>query len=355
MSNKYQKEEEKKYQNALYKNLYVLTLEYPPSNDFKKIFKTNMFEKPNKEAFHQVVYYLLYILSPKDVKVKLPSWPILDKGMEVKFRDEVLHYLNNINSTYENADIPPIMKSHLIAPGGYNFTLMMFRLSQLVFYQHLVKNHDQPDLLLQRIKLSKNDGITLKRIDELVARINVIETENSKIQDEFCRFLECIRNKANNIVNEQKKVDLIYVENAKKLEEMKTSFEAHTSKENIIPENMENYFAIIEEKLTIIKNLKLEFKKYNELVSYMQLENICLEHPLNNSKKDIDLINFLQDVTRHFSKLKHEFYSYDSNQLKNYIKDFNEFNEKLDFLQENSKNTITGMKKFVKELKKYIS
>ena len=55
------------------------------------------------------------------LKQKVPTWPLYDVRSENEFRNEVMKYVNELNTIHEDANIPNIATSHLITPGGFKF------------------------------------------------------------------------------------------------------------------------------------------------------------------------------------------------------------------------------------------
>lgn len=156
------------YHEELYENLLLLTKVHATTKDFDEIFTEDMFVRNNKAAFHHVIYYLLEVLDADVIKEKIKSWPIFEIRMESKFRAEVLVYINELNTMYENAHIPLIMPSHLIIPGGYKFVKFMLKLSQFVLYQHLSKNIKvQKELLLCGEPKKENKSIIADNLREI--------------------------------------------------------------------------------------------------------------------------------------------------------------------------------------------
>lgn len=326
-----QKSEELKLQDALYKNLYVLSIEYPPDGNFKNIFKINMFEKPNKEAFHEVVYYLLKTLNPDVIKEKLPSWPILDKQSEAKFRDEVLRYINEINSKYENADVPSIMKSHLITPSGYNFIMFMFKLSQLVLYQHLIKDSANSELLL-RIKPSKNQDVTKKFLEEINSRVKLMKSDILSLQSKFYTLLDLKQKHASDSIVLKKYCDKLFIDSEKKLNDATLNDEKYLTEED----RFEEILSDIKNKMSLLKSIQLKIQKFNDCADYIQKGNNHLEIQCSNtdSKQNIDLIQFMKTLNKHLENIKFQFVSFNQKQLEDFIKIFSTINYKLDVLND---------------------
>ncbi|GJQ81882.1 hypothetical protein Trydic_g9907 [Trypoxylus dichotomus] len=144
MAFKAQKALEFQVHDALYKNIEILTFFHPPHKDFYDVFKKDMFVKNNKTAFVHIVYFLLRVLNPNLIKSKIASWPVLDIQDERQFRSEVVKYLNELNDLYENANLPNVMPSQLVSPGG-------FRFARLKFYKNLSNLGEDADNIIKQL------------------------------------------------------------------------------------------------------------------------------------------------------------------------------------------------------------
>ncbi|XP_017770752.1 PREDICTED: uncharacterized protein LOC108558368 [Nicrophorus vespilloides] len=194
------KDKENKIHEELYNNIYLLTLMYQTSKEFDHVFKKDMFTKNNKAGFHQVIYYLLHILNPNVMKQKLPSWPPLDIRSENQFRNEVMKYSNELNSIYENANIPTVLTSHLISPGGYKFVKFMLKISQLVLYEHL--KEAKQDVMLTMIKPTKSKIMNKRNISHLGIIHTKIHEECDQIKSEFNLVFASYKEKAESMKNQ---------------------------------------------------------------------------------------------------------------------------------------------------------
>ena len=212
------KEIEIKMQNQLYGNIHLLTLLHPTSRKFKNVFQPVMFAKNNKEAFHHVMHYLLTILmGAQEFKREIPSWPIFDKQRDSEFRCEVIRYLNKLNDIYPDANIPTVIASHLICPGGYKFTSLMLKLSQLVLSEELQRDDRFSGDVFHRIKPNKSSKVTQNTLQQIVSvnretiqqmRQMRATFEEKLLADKGCaqhifdemtkagKTLECLRNKS---------------------------------------------------------------------------------------------------------------------------------------------------------------
>ncbi|XP_034172658.1 uncharacterized protein LOC117600840 isoform X2 [Osmia lignaria lignaria] len=123
---------------SFHRNVLLLSQVIQPNDEFKKHFRKGMFDKPNTAGFIHVSHYLLTIYDSERFK-KLIEWPIICKKTEVKYRNSVKNYL--ISISVENSDIgfPNILMSHLIHAGGNKFTIIMWKLSQVVLRKYIAR------------------------------------------------------------------------------------------------------------------------------------------------------------------------------------------------------------------------
>lgn len=201
---KVRREQEAKIHSQLHSNLHTLTLLFPPSDDFRRVFVRDMFVKNNKAAFHHVVYYLLSVLEPDLIKTKITSWPLFSPKQEAQFRGEVMKYVNELNGVYEFANVPLLMTSHLISPGGYKFARFMLKLSQLVMTVVLQKDLNVKVTFLYPLKANKNAQIAKNNLQRLKQKTRQIERETVLLYAECDEYVKWARCEAKKIVEEKK-------------------------------------------------------------------------------------------------------------------------------------------------------
>lgn len=61
--------------NELHENLRCLNIVRPPPHNAKQFFEKDVFVKPNKNAFHHIIHYLLKIIDPNEFRKKF-FWPV---------------------------------------------------------------------------------------------------------------------------------------------------------------------------------------------------------------------------------------------------------------------------------------
>lgn len=141
------KDTEARIHEALFSNIQLLTYKFKPSDVFQKVFRPDMFKKSNVAAFQQVSYYLLNALNPELTRKMITAWPIFEKVQEASFRKEVIILIDEINNLYFHADLPKLMHSHYVIPGGLKIATLIFSLSQLVLYEELKRSGCEMSLM----------------------------------------------------------------------------------------------------------------------------------------------------------------------------------------------------------------
>ncbi|XP_043668682.1 uncharacterized protein LOC122629372 [Vespula pensylvanica] len=124
-----------------HRNVLLLTQVIPTSDEFKLHFHEGMFDKPNTIGFMHVSQYLLTIYDLERFK-KLIQWPVTCKKTEVKYRNNVKDYLNQIANENVDIDFPPILTSYLVRAHGTKFTIIMWKLSIVVLRTYIKRNCD---------------------------------------------------------------------------------------------------------------------------------------------------------------------------------------------------------------------
>ncbi|XP_072751102.1 uncharacterized protein [Anoplolepis gracilipes] len=124
---------------SFHRNVFLLNQLVPPSEDFKKVFREGMFDKPNIAGFVQVSHYLLIICNAERFR-KLIEWPVLCKKTEAKYRNDVKDYLNVIAMENPDMGFPHILATYLHHASGTKFMLIMWKLSQLALKRYLIRN-----------------------------------------------------------------------------------------------------------------------------------------------------------------------------------------------------------------------
>ncbi|XP_016922551.1 uncharacterized protein LOC108004288 isoform X1 [Apis cerana] len=154
---------------SFHRNVLLLTQVIQPNNEFKKYFREGMFDKPNTAGFLHISYYLLTVYDSERFK-KLIEWPVICKKTEAKYRNNVKDYLTIISAENLDIDFPPILTSHLIHAGGTKFTIIMWKLSEVVIRRYLIRETNNNIAFAPRI--GNKGNLAKKFLEETNAKIN---------------------------------------------------------------------------------------------------------------------------------------------------------------------------------------
>ena len=123
---------------SFYRNVSLLSKRIQPSDEFKKHFREGMFDKPNTAGFLHTSHYLLSVYDSERFQ-KLVQWPVPCKKTEAKYRNIVKDYLTSISAENPDIGFPVILTSHLIHAGGNKFTIIMWKLSEVVVRKYIAR------------------------------------------------------------------------------------------------------------------------------------------------------------------------------------------------------------------------
>ncbi|CAM4558901.1 unnamed protein product [Lepidochelys olivacea] len=100
----------------------------------------NMFDKPNKDAFHVVARFLFTKLDhSRSVEVFRFCCPPADKKGDAEFRKQCCEWLKKISDECGNS-FPPVVASLFLSPGGPKFIHLMYHFARYVIVQHMKKD-----------------------------------------------------------------------------------------------------------------------------------------------------------------------------------------------------------------------
>ncbi|XP_033634752.1 uncharacterized protein LOC117296020 isoform X2 [Asterias rubens] len=137
-------------------NLLLLGFEPQEAERRHKIpFNRDMFALPNKKAFEVVMHFLFDRLNPAMAHEKFRDcWPIFDKKQEQAFRKAVSNQLSEISAEDPVANLPRIVPSLFMSPGGDRFYFLLLHFSQYVLYKVIRQENSKRERdMLQRPKL----------------------------------------------------------------------------------------------------------------------------------------------------------------------------------------------------------
>lgn len=287
------KEVENKIHEEMFNNIYLLKCTYKTSQEFDKVFKKDMFVKNNKTAFYEVVYYLLDILNPDLTKKKLTSWPPFEIKRDNKFRGELLKYINELNSIYKYANIPPIMSSHLISPGGFKIIKFLLKLSQLVIFEHLKKTN--AGLLLYCPIPNKDPNITEGTLNNINKLTLEVETRTKEKVEKFQEYQNDQKNVAKMLVDKRAELDK-HISIAKK--ELTTAEEDFYKKYTLYPSmsSLKESFKTIKQQWNNISRINDIFLECKSLLLYLSGNNLVVKHTFDDQnsteEKELNLSEF---------------------------------------------------------------
>ncbi|KAG7201591.1 hypothetical protein KM043_004335 [Ampulex compressa] len=159
-----------------------------PSNDFKKHFRENMFDKPNTAGFIHISHYLLTIYDIHRFE-KLIEWPVICKKTEAKYRNGVKDYLSVISAENPDIDFPPILASYLLHAGGTKFTIIMWKLSQVVLRTYIRREGKCNIINAPKLGVTENLSKTFLNIAIAKSKSNILRHHSNLLNmDEMARL-----------------------------------------------------------------------------------------------------------------------------------------------------------------------
>uniref|UniRef100_A0A8C0HDU7 HAUS augmin like complex subunit 6 n=1 Tax=Chelonoidis abingdonii TaxID=106734 RepID=A0A8C0HDU7_CHEAB len=102
----------------------------------------NMFDKPNKDAFHVVARFLFTKLDhSRSIEIFRFCCPPADKKGDAEFRKQCCEWLKKISDECGNS-FPPVVASLFLSPGGPKFIHLMYHFARYVIVQHMKKDSE---------------------------------------------------------------------------------------------------------------------------------------------------------------------------------------------------------------------
>jgi hypothetical protein len=331
-SAKQQKELEMKVHEKLYSNIFLLTLMYPTTKDFKAVFRKDMFVKNNKAAFQHVIYYLFTVLDPDLTKEKITVWPLYDVKLEHIFRKQVVEMTEAINSKYAHANVPSIMASHLISPGGFSFSKFMLKLSLLVMYEHLKRNDTVEPEILAPIRPHTSPVVTNAIISNMKVKTLNVEAKTQEMWSKFVKGFQRATAEANSLTDKQTQIEKDLSELNKRLKESRRDF-INTKQEN------NERLSILKEKMVHLENIKNLCVRSKDLLIYLDSDQLELKFNktelttpdstfhLHSCDKKVNLHHFFEKLTVLLENENFEMPMFASDQLNDRIKVVTELSE----------------------------
>ncbi|XP_047429380.1 HAUS augmin-like complex subunit 6 [Mugil cephalus] len=161
----------------------------------------NMFDKPNKDAFHIVIHFLLEKLSPTRFhEAYRYCWPVLNHKADAEFRKITCIWLREIMDEAGNTGSKAVA-SLFLSPGGPKFTSLMLNLAIHVMHQ--------------KMKTFTTDGswvpeaaaIPACTSDMAVKRLSLIHKRFLKAAQDQDRFLQEYQRRAQHLVNSMRDIN----------------------------------------------------------------------------------------------------------------------------------------------------
>ncbi|XP_034413296.1 HAUS augmin-like complex subunit 6 isoform X2 [Cyclopterus lumpus] len=154
----------------------------------------NMFDKPNKDAFYIVAYFLLERLNPTRFKEAYRHcWPVLSHKADAEFRKITCAWLREIMDETANAG-SKVLASLFLSPGGPKFTTLMLHLANHVMLQEM-KTFTTEDSWVPEAT-----AMPATSLDMATKRLNLIHTRFLKAAVAQDRFLHDYQRRAQVLV-----------------------------------------------------------------------------------------------------------------------------------------------------------
>ncbi|XP_078532096.1 HAUS augmin-like complex subunit 6 isoform X2 [Lissotriton helveticus] len=144
----------------------------------------HMFDKPNRDAFYIVVYFLFSRLDPPRCKETFRyCWPPMDKKRDAEFRKLCCEWLRSISDEC-GSEFPQVVASLFLSPGGPKFIFLMFNFAKYVVLQQIKKVADE-DFLFDSLNTKPKDIYTAVARNK-VAQIQffqIVQKEDAVLQE----------------------------------------------------------------------------------------------------------------------------------------------------------------------------
>ncbi|XP_025194944.1 uncharacterized protein LOC112594398 [Melanaphis sacchari] len=183
----------------------------PPT--LNKHLTNKIFNKPNKEAMEQVLYYLLPLTDPNCLKT-IP-WPITTFKEAAEFRNTATQLINGLDGfVYEKSSnvVGKVNSSLLANPGGPVFIFFMYQFCLYIKCCELKKRGiiylNAPlyieDKLIDK-KISMFDGISnsnFNKVDEIISRISCTLKNTTDIASKYKEIIQNSKQRIKDIKSE---------------------------------------------------------------------------------------------------------------------------------------------------------
>ncbi|XP_070794689.1 HAUS augmin-like complex subunit 6 [Pituophis catenifer annectens] len=161
----------------------------------------NLFDKPNKDAFHIVAWFLFSKLDQSHCnEVFRFCYPPTDKKADSEFRKQCYEWLKRISDECGNS-FPSVVASLFLSPGGPKFIHLMFH-----FARYVIMHHIKVDSLGAGIPYPEAVNLRTPDLNMAVAKYQVA----------FNRFSQCLQ-KEDLMIQELQKKALLFTKQIRDL------------------------------------------------------------------------------------------------------------------------------------------
>ncbi|XP_044284050.1 HAUS augmin-like complex subunit 6 [Varanus komodoensis] len=161
--------------------LYLLALGFDPAQAGAGKISThlrlgvNLFDKPNKDAFHIVAWFLFSKLDQSRCKETFRfCFPPTDKKADSEFRKQCCEWLRRISDECGN-NFPPVVNSLFLSPGGPKFMHLMFHFARHVIIHHIKADCAGADIPYPEAVNAKSEDLYKAAAKYRVARNRFIQ------------------------------------------------------------------------------------------------------------------------------------------------------------------------------------
>ncbi|XP_062985296.1 HAUS augmin-like complex subunit 6 [Elgaria multicarinata webbii] len=173
--------------------LYLLALDFDPTGaaaagkiSTHLLLGVNMFDKPNKDAFHIVAWFLFSKLDPSRCnEIFRFCFPPTDKKADSEFRKQCYEWLRRISDECGN-NFPPVVASVFLSPGGPKFIHLMFHFGRYVMMHQIKADSSGADIPSPKAMNSRSPDLNMVAAKYRVAQnrfLQNLQKEDLLIQE----------------------------------------------------------------------------------------------------------------------------------------------------------------------------
>ncbi|KAJ1218467.1 hypothetical protein NDU88_006046 [Pleurodeles waltl] len=144
----------------------------------------HMFDKPNRDAFYVVAYFLFSRLDPPRCKETFRyCWPPMDKKRDAEFRKLCCEWLRSISDEC-GSDFPQVVASLFLSPGGPKFIFLMFSFAKYVVLQQIRRVADD-DFIFDSLSTKPKDIYTAVARNKVAQKhfFQIVQKEDAVVQE----------------------------------------------------------------------------------------------------------------------------------------------------------------------------